>query len=230
MSDVVRKQPGLRGAVREISACEPREIGTWRGLRRARSPPPGQVAKKTAPLQCKNGRERRVSPAGRGIERAPAVASATVKVSRLFERVAALTLTLSPRAARGAIQLAPSQRFGLRAPRPRTWRGWLRRSGGVHRFEGGEDRRDDLLCLLHDLKPDFEAGSDEGFVAHVREQVEEGRPEVGDVGEDDRLGVTAELRPCQLFDQFFQRADAAGRATKAASDRTSAACARACRA
>ena len=47
-------------------------------------------------------------------------------------------------------------------------------------------------------------------VAHVIDQLQERLPEAVDVGEQDRLGVAAELLPGQLLDQFFQRADAAG--------------------
>ena len=36
-------------------------------------------------------------------------------------------------------------------------------------------------------------------------------PEAGDVGEQHRLLVAAELRPGHLLDQLFQRADAAGK-------------------
>ncbi len=64
-------------------------------------------------------------------------------------------------------------------------------------------------ALIDNREMDVEAGADEGFALHVGEQIEERRPEALDVGDDDRFGVAAELRPGQLLDQFFQRADAA---------------------
>ena len=47
--------------------------------------------------------------------------------------------------------------------------------------------------------------------AHMRQQRDQRLPEAVDVGEQDRLGVTAELLPGHLLDQFLQRADAAGK-------------------
>ena len=51
--------------------------------------------------------------------------------------------------------------------------------------------------------------ADEGELAHVVEQRAERIPEAADIGDQDRLLVTAELRPGELLDQFLQRADAA---------------------
>ena len=51
---------------------------------------------------------------------------------------------------------------------------------------------------------------DEFQLAHMVEQAAERVPEAIDVQDQDRLLVTPELRPGELLDQFFQRADAAG--------------------
>ena len=42
------------------------------------------------------------------------------------------------------------------------------------------------------------------------EQGEQRPPEAADVGDQHRLGMTRELDPGHLLDEFFQRADAAG--------------------
>ena len=80
--------------------------------------------------------------------------------------------------------------------------------GGV--VHGGARGGHDLVGAIDDGEAHIQPGADEGFSLHVRQQIEEGLPESLDVGDDDRLGMAAELRPRQLLDEFLQRADAAG--------------------
>ena len=48
------------------------------------------------------------------------------------------------------------------------------------------------------------------FAAHPVEQYQQRVPEAVDIGKHDRLGVPAELRPGELLDELFKRAEPAG--------------------
>ncbi len=74
---------------------------------------------------------------------------------------------------------------------------------------GGKYGRENFFWRVDDGEMHVEAGADEGLAFHVREQVEKGCPEAVDVGDNNGFAMPAELRPRQLFDQFFERPNAA---------------------
>ena len=67
-----------------------------------------------------------------------------------------------------------------------------------------------ILDTIHDGVVDHQIGMDEARSLHVFEQFDQRLPEAIDVGDQNRLAVTAELRPGQLLHQFLERADPSG--------------------
>ena len=96
---------------------------------------------------------------------------------------------------------------GVEFPRQfgRHFLGAFGRAGG-----GGAQPRQDVLDPIGLKDVDVEGRADEFGLAHMRQQRDQRLPESVDVGQQNRLGVAAELLPGHLFDQFLQRADAAG--------------------
>jgi len=109
-------------------------------------------------------------------------------------------------------RLAASRRPGMTATAaPPHRHGFLGLGNTVRRFA---HFRQNLLDFLGDEEIDAQRRRHEFHVPHMVDQDKQRVPIAVDVGDQDRLLVTAELRPGELFDQFLERAEAPGKATK----------------
>jgi hypothetical protein len=75
---------------------------------------------------------------------------------------------------------------------------------------GGEQPREDVIDPRGDQIVDGPAVGQQAAVAQMIEHRDQRIPETGDVGDQDRLLVAAELPPGELLDRLFEGADAAG--------------------
>ena len=117
-----------------------------------------------------------------------------------------------PRAAAATLSVDDVRQFLYREARfldDKEWESWLALYAPDAQFWMPSWDDDDQLDPLGHQKLDRQAGADEVEPFHLLEQLTERLPEIGDVEDQDRFLVPAELRPGQLLDQLFKRADTA---------------------